>query len=648
MKEYVDFLSGQSPYDALDADDLQRLAAHVDVEFVAAGTTIVSENAPPLSSLRIVRTGLVEVVDRGNVIDELSPGDTFGHISVLSGLAPALSVRAVEDTLLYVVPDPRTVLTHPERLRFSHYGSMVGRARMTKPGLFDASAGAVSRFARPIIWCDPDTTCQEAARRITDEGNSCALVSTDQGVAIVTDSDFRRAAGAGRFDADAPVTGLARHPALSVDEDAPSATAFLRMLEHGVHHMVLTSRSGRPTGIVRTVDLTSSEIRDPLLVREAIRGANSLEQLREACRMLHPTAVELFETGMPATHIAALLAAVTEAVLRRLVELNPALSASDPPASLLVLGSLARKEVLPLSDIDTGLVWDNPVGPFNVADRMRTNAEQLIEQMESCGLRRCPDGANANNPLFSRSISEWTAAAGGWMGGDADSGALLLTSMVADSRPVTNAALGRQVLDILSTTVQSERFLGHLMQFTLSVRPPSGFVRDFVVEHSGEHKGRLNLKTGGLRPLTALGRWVAVVTGDPRGSTPERIRRGAESGLLTQDEAETLVGAHEEVFTLLMEQEVRAIKAGGSLTHHVDPKALDSLTRRYLRESFRAINEVQNALQGEWVIRVGRYNDVRRGAHAATTVRSAEPSGSAVAATTGRGSSAARLSVGAG
>jgi CBS domain-containing protein len=143
-----------------------------------------------------------------------------------------------------------------------------------------------------------------------------------------------------------------------------------------------------------------------------------------------------------------------------------------------------------------------------------------------------------------------------------------------------------------------------MMRFTLSARTPTGFVRDFVVENSGEHKGQLNLKRGGLRPLTALGRWVAVVTGDGRGSTPERFRRGVEAGLLTTDEADTLIGAHTEIFSLLMRQEIDSIRSGTPLNHHVDPKTLDPLTRRYLREAFRAITAVQNTLEGEWVSRL--------------------------------------------
>jgi CBS domain-containing protein len=604
MKEYIDFLSGQSPYDALDADDLQRLVRGIDVEFVPARTTVVEENAAPLHNLWVVRTGMVEVVDRGAVVDQLGPGDTFGFISLLSGLPPAVSVRAAEDTLLYVLPDPRKVLRDPDRLRFSHYGSLMGRPRMTKVGILDTASGPVGRFARPIVWCEPDTTAQEAARRITEAATSCALVHTEQGMAIVTDSDFRRAAGNGQLTVDTPVATLAHNPVLTVAENAPVATAFMRMLEHGVHHLVLLSRSGEPAGVVRVVDLTSAETRDPLVIRDAIRGATTLEQLREACRMLHPTAVELAETGIPALQIASLLATVVEALLRRLVELDGSLAHPTPAASLLVLGSLARNEVLPLSDVDTALAWEDPSGPFSVASQMRDNAERLLQQMESCGLRRCPDGANASNPLFSKSVAGWGAAAAGWIRDDADSSALLLTSIVADSRPITDVALGHRVLETLAGAARSQPFLERMMQFTLAARTPTGFVRDFVVEHSGEHKGQLNLKRGGLRPLTALGRWVGVVTGDTRGSTPERLHRGVDAGLLTTDEADTLIGAHTEIFSLLMGREVESIRSGTPLDHHVDPKTLDSLTRRYLREAFRAITAVQNTLEGEWVSRL--------------------------------------------
>jgi hypothetical protein len=50
--------------------------------------------------------GLEPAANAANVGIRLAPGDTFGHISVLSGLPPTLAVRAAEDTLLYRLLTP--------------------------------------------------------------------------------------------------------------------------------------------------------------------------------------------------------------------------------------------------------------------------------------------------------------------------------------------------------------------------------------------------------------------------------------------------------------------------------------------------------------------------------------------------------------
>jgi CBS domain-containing protein len=64
MKELVDFLGAQPPYDRLDAEDLDRLAGAVEVEFFFAGTMIVQADAGVLDYLYVIRTGSVEILDR--------------------------------------------------------------------------------------------------------------------------------------------------------------------------------------------------------------------------------------------------------------------------------------------------------------------------------------------------------------------------------------------------------------------------------------------------------------------------------------------------------------------------------------------------------------------------------------------------------
>jgi CBS domain-containing protein len=57
VQEFADFLGSQPPFDALSADDLKRLTRHIEVEYFATGTLIVSAGSKPLDHLYVIRTG---------------------------------------------------------------------------------------------------------------------------------------------------------------------------------------------------------------------------------------------------------------------------------------------------------------------------------------------------------------------------------------------------------------------------------------------------------------------------------------------------------------------------------------------------------------------------------------------------------------
>jgi CBS domain-containing protein len=460
---------------------------------------------------------------------------------------------------------------------------------------------------RPVVWCAETDRVRDAADQIGAEGASCALVRTTSGLGIVTDHDFRRRVATGRIDVDAPVAQLATVPALTIDEDASQAAGLLCMVEHGVHHLVVTDESGRPVGVVRAVDLAQAEVRDPLLVRSAIEGSASLDELARAARLLPTTIVELSDSGVAAAHIGAVHAAIVDAVIRRALDLHPRPALAAVRHSWVLLGSLARREPLPLSDVDTALVWVDPPEPArDPADAIRAAAWAVLRELRRCGLTLCANGANAHNPVFSRSRSGWAAAARAWQDDPTQENALLLSAMVADSRPVTNPPLGRALTEQIRSPTRTTQFLRALLDEALGWRPPTGFVRDFVVAHSGEHRGQLELKSGGLIPVVALARWIAIVSGDARGTTTDRLRRGAHLGLLSADEADTLAGGFDNIYSLLLRHEVQAVRAGSTPTTYFAPRDLDTLTRRHLRESFRAIAMVQARVDHDWIRRLDR------------------------------------------
>lgn len=597
MQEFIDFLAKHSPYDRLDADDLVRLGGAIKVEYFPAGSSIVGPDIGVLEYLAVIRTGVVTVLDRSQVIDELGPGDTFGQFSVLSGLPPSVTAHATTDTLLYLLPDPRKVLSHPERLAFENADRSVARQSLLAGAAADSMLRRVTSFMSPPVWCEPETSIREAARRLTESGRSSVLFRAGHDLGIMTDSDCRKMVATGEVPVDAPVSAIASVPAHTIGHDESAGTALLTMVHHGVHHLVVTDGGGQAVGVCRVVDLSAADIRDPLTVRSAIDRADNLVDLVAATKQVRPVAVELFDAGIPPLRVGALLSAMVQATVEKCIGwVDP--FTDDPDFTWLVLGSLARNEPLPASDVDTALVWR---GEGHEQADVEAAAEAVIRLVERCGLDRCADGANASNPLFNHSFHQWLERARTWMTRSESTGALLLSSMLVDSRPVTGLLQGRQLQEQIRAIPGNDAFFRRALVDAVSRKPPIGFVRDFVVESSGEHRGQLDLKRGGLGPTVAIGRWVALRLRAPVASTQDRLQLGADEGLLTADEAAQLRRAHQEVYDLVFASEIESLRGGVSVSTYLDPGRIDSLRRRHLRQSFKAIARVQDRLESEWL-----------------------------------------------
>ena len=120
MQDVTGFLGSRPPFDAVGPEDLARVAAVTETEVSPRGKTIVPQGADPVEYMWMVRSGLVEVIHDGQVLDLLGPGELFGHASMISGLPTGFEARAGEDTVCYRIPADvvRPLLARPDVLRF--------------------------------------------------------------------------------------------------------------------------------------------------------------------------------------------------------------------------------------------------------------------------------------------------------------------------------------------------------------------------------------------------------------------------------------------------------------------------------------------------------------------------------------------------
>jgi CBS domain-containing protein len=402
---------------------------------------------------------------------------------------------------------------------------------------------------------------------------------------------------------DAPVAAIMTEPAYTVTADRLGGDVLLDMLERNVHHIPVLSAAGEVLGVVDDGDLVAAEGRKPLLLRRAIALAESPADLAAVAAGLNPTIIALHDARVAAEHVAAVRSVVLDALTRRLVELAVR-DAGEPPVPFTwyALGSLARREAVPSSDVDSALAWEDesPEASAQVAGYLGRVAQAVDEGLRACGMSPDAHGASAANPLFARSLASWHRAARSLSEDPTQEKALILVSVITDSRPVWSSR-GSVAGGLWEARPYPDHpyLLRLLARFALSFRPPTGFLRDFVVEHSGERRGQLDIKHGGMIPIVDLARWAGMAAGIASASTLERLRAAEAAGTMESAEARTLMEAFGFIFSLRLDHQVEQLRGGRAPDDFIDPKTLNPLARSYLREAFRAVASVQANLTTE-------------------------------------------------
>jgi CBS domain-containing protein len=597
--DVVEFLRGHELFDGLEPQDTERIAARVVVERFPARAVIVSPAESSAGAIRLVRRGAVDLIDQGRALDRLGEGELFGHPSMLSGLPPGYEVRAAEDSTCFRLDrqDALRVLGRPSGLRYVAR-SLLGRpprATAAIAATVDPSRQRVDELTRePAVVCGPELAIRDAARLMVERSASCVIVRGDaQLLGIVTDRDLRARVLAADCSADTSVAAIMSSPVVTAAPEQRAADAMLTMLDRGIRHLPIVAARGEIVGVLREVDLLAAQARTPFVVRNAIAAARDVDELRRAATRLQGTVVALHDARMDAAQISGVISTVTDAVTRRLLELvgGPALR-----LAWLALGSHGRREAMPGSDLDSAIAW---AGDADHADAVRAVANDVVAGLAACGIESDPHGAAATNGLFARTLADWDRRIRDLIADPGGEQAVILVSLICDGRMVT----GRESLPDPFAVVEHAQarplLLRLLLRIGLAPKPPTGFLRDVVVEHSGEHRGRFDIKRGGLLPLVNLARFGGVAAGSRVTNTVERLRIAADAGTLPRATAGSLEEAFDLLTALRLDHQVDLLRAGKPADDFVDPRTLNPLARRYLRDAFRAIASIQRTLATE-------------------------------------------------
>jgi CBS domain-containing protein len=349
-------------------------------------------------------------------------------------------------------------------------------------------------------------------------------------------------------------------------------------------------------GLLQTLD------REPVSLADTIAVAASRDEAIAAARGLPELAGTLLGDGADAVKIGTVIGTSIDALSARLLDLAIAEMGAPPvPWAWLALGSEARLEQALHTDQDHALAFDPGERPDEEVDPyFAALAEQVTAGLEAAGIPRCTGDAMAITPVLRRSIKSWDEAIRAWMTDVGQDGSIF-TSVVFDHRRVAGPLEVEPAFHSVIATAPERYplFVRRLAQRALTYKPPTGFIKDFVVEAKGEHAGRLDIKHGGVTIVSALARYYAVREGRSERSTLDRLVGAREAGAITADTQ----GALEEAFRLLwqvrLEHQVRQVRAGTAPDDFVDPAHLGPIQRLGLKEAFRIVADAQKSLAAE-------------------------------------------------
>ncbi len=551
------------------------------------------ENGATGTYLYVVRDGTMELDHNGNVVDVVTKGQVFGHPTLVTGLAPEFTVRAREDTVLYLIPRDvaLSILSSPEGVTFvaQTLRERIIRAAQAMRSLPDARTVRVTSLVRRgPVYCQPSTTVREAARLMSDERVTAVLVRSRRGLGIVTDSDLRKKVLAGGLPRDTPVSSIMTLPVRTVADDVLAPEAGVEMLEEGVSHLPVVDKRGHVLGIVSAASLMSLDAISPFALRRSIAAAHDEDELAEAAAELPRLFVALLDARLDASGLTRVITLLSDTMTTRLLDFAFERHGRPPVAfAWLALGSSARHELTLASDQDNALAYDDTTDP-EVDAYFKLVGEVVNSGLARCGFSLDESGVLASDAHWRLTQSEWLAVFRRCLGAF-DWKNLLRASIAFDFRQVAgDLSITAPLSDLLRTAPRHGGFLSGLAYMASQIRSPLGFRQRLT--------GPIDIKKSGLLPVENLARFYAFARGISAGTTVERLIsvRDARSG--SQENAQALLEAFASMSQVRLDQHARLIEEGRQPHNVIDTVTLSPLTRVSVQEALRVVAAAQKLL----------------------------------------------------
>jgi CBS domain-containing protein len=638
----IEFLKKVVPFNTLAPSVLQEVIAATMVAFYPAGERIIRMGEAGGNHLYIVQNGCarVTITDEAGetmLVDLRGEGDSFGAVSLLKGGKALFDVTAEEDLIAFLVPKATVdhlLKTHRAFQRYFGFSlarnfkavrqsaddqlNLLTRDNQVYVDTFMTGKRVRDLMSMEPLSCCRQTTVREAAGLMKQRGVGSIVVLTPDGrpEGILTDADLRNKIIADGRGLDTPVGQVMSTPVRTVSPRAFSFDALLDMSHFGVSHLIVTD--GKQTvGIISEHDFQLASGSSPIGMIEDITRAVTVPELVDKRVHIDRVLEMAMQRSGSIKPMVALIAELNDRITRQFIRVIEKEMAAQgfgaPPAPYcwLAMGSEGRQEQTLCTDQDNALVYAD-VSEADDASVQRWFLEfskRVVDALERFGIPKCRGGIMASTPQWCQALSHWQRMFAGWIS-DPTPESLRMASIFFDFRGITTDFDGARKLKNALTRMAAgkKHFARVLAKNALNNRPPLGFLRQFVVEKSGEHNNGLNLKLRGLTPVVDVARVLALELGVPSTNTIERLKAATKKKVLRPDFFAAIDDAYDYINFIRIDHHLKARRAGTQMNNFVDPALLNPMERKVLKESFTVISQLQELMAARyqsWRIKEG-------------------------------------------
>ncbi|QYJ86250.1 CBS domain-containing protein [Shewanella mesophila] len=615
LNEIQNFLIQYPPFDSLPEEVIAHVSHHIEIAYYRKDTPIIHAG-DHINDLYIIRSGEVEVYRRkGELYNRLDTGDLFGQMGLLTNNKIRFPVKAIEDTLVYCLPENIFQELYDQHDVFADFVEVEDNARLRQAVSNSTSQDDLtSPKVRTLLTREPPyinkTESIQSAAILMAKDNVSALLVIDPDVledeenetsplmGIITDRDLCTRVLAEGIDPSDTLDSVVTTDVISLDHNAYVHEVMLTMLRYNVHHLpILKGRT--PIGIIEATDIVRYESQNSLLLVSSIFQQLSIDDLVVLSEQVKDSFERMVNEDANSHMVGSAMSVIGRSFKQRILELAEEQFGPPPvPYCFLALGSMGRDEQLIVTDQDNAIILGDEFDKEKHDEYFAKLAKFVCDGLDRCGYSYCTGDIMATNPMWRMTRKEWEECFADWID-NPNPKALLNASIFFDLDGVYGRLKWAEQLNgfIVRRARKNNRFLACLARNALNRTPPLGFFKDFVMEKDGRHNNSINLKRRGTAPLADLIRVHALSVGSRARNSFERLDDIIDASILPKGRAQDLRDAMEFISMVRIRHQAFDVKLGIDPDNNIEPENLSDFERRNLKDAFQILSNGQNFLK---------------------------------------------------